>query len=147
MKKRLKDLCTLAAIILVSVLLIDYFHVSGKELSFASEVSDELVITVEVLDETGTQIQSTHTLNGLALKARVMKTHYLRPLIPIVRAKPGENIYQFRIPLPSGEILLRSVGGRSLSGPDGLLLIPNSTNWENLLRMVLFEQVAIPSVC
>ena len=89
MKLRRKAI-VIAAVVLVLILLIDYFHVGGSEFSWADLTDDEAVIAVEEDYKASGKIIATHTLTkgqGIALQSLLLKTHYLRHFGDMLRLK------------------------------------------------------------
>ena len=142
MKLRRKAI-VIAAVVLVLILLIDYFHVGGSEFSWADLADDEAVIAVEEDYKASGKIIATHTLTkgqGIALQSLLLKTHYLRHFGDMLRLKNASNSYRIFIRFPARDVSLRlseSVNGWYLAGTgDGWLKILDP-EWNTAFQGIL----------
>ena len=104
MKLRRKTVITLVIVALVLVAAIDFFHVSGSELSLADLASDEAIITVEKDYKASGKIIETYSFTkgqGVALQSLLLRTHYLRSFTDLLRLDAVENSpYRIFIHIP-----------------------------------------------
>ena len=120
MKLRRKAI-VIAAVVLVLILLIDYFHVGGSEFSWADLADDEAVIAVEEDYKASGKIIATHTLTkgqGIALQSLLLRTHYLRRTSSSLSIKDGSRVYTITIRLPG-----KTVSYQLFDGVNGLYLL------------------------
>ena len=142
MKPRRKAI-VIAAVVLVLILLIDYFHVGGSEFSWADLADDEAVIAVEEDYKASGKIIATHTLTkgqGIALQSLLLKTHYLRHFGDMLRLKNASNSYRIFIRFPSRDVSLRlseSVNGWYLAGTEGGWLKILDKDWNTAFQGIL----------
>ena len=142
MKLRRKAI-VIAAVVLVLILLIDYFHVGGSEFSWADLADDEAVIAVEEDYKASGKIIATHTLTkgqGIALQSLLLKTHYLRHFGDMLRLKNASNSYRILIRFPSCDVSLRlseSVNGWYLAGTEGGWLKILAPEWNTAFQGIL----------
>ena len=142
MKLRRKAI-VIAAVVLVLILLIDYFHVGGSEFSWADLADDEAVIAVEEDYKASGKIIATHTLTkgqGIALQSLLLKTHYLRHFGDILRLKNASNSYRIFIRFPSRDVSLRlseSDNGWYLGGTEGGWLKILDPDWNTAFQGIL----------
>ena len=142
MKLRRKAI-VIAAVVLVLILLIDYFHVGGSEFSWADLADDEAVIAVEEDYKASGKIIATHTLTkgqGIALQSLLLKTHYLRHFGDMLRLKNASNSYRIFIRFPSRDVSLRlseSVNGWYLAGTEGGWLKILDPEWDTAFQGIL----------
>ena len=142
MKLRRKAI-VIAAVVLVLILLIDYFHVGGSEFSWADLTDDEAVIAVEEDYKASGKIIATHTLTkgqGIALQSLLLKTHYLRHFGDMLRLKNASNSYRILIRFPSRDVSLRlseSVNGWYLAGTEGGWLKILDKDWNTAFQGIL----------
>lgn len=142
MKLRRKAI-VIAAVVLVLILLIDYFHVGGSEFSWADLADDEAVIAVEEDYKASGKIIATHTLTkgqGIALQSLLLKTHYLRHFGDMLRLKNASNSYRIFIRFPSRDVSLRlseSVNGWYLAGTEGGWLKILDPEWNTAFQGIL----------
>ena len=142
MKLRRKAI-VIAAVVLVLILLIDYFHVGGSEFSWADLADDEAVIAVEEDYKASGKIIATHTLTkgqGIALQSLLLKTHYLRHFGDMLRLKNASNSYRIFIRFPSRDVSLRlseSVNGWYLAGTEGGWLKILDKDWNTAFQGIL----------
>ena len=133
----------IAAVVLVLILLIDYFHVGGSEFSWADLADDEAVIAVEEDYKASGKIIATHTLTkgqGIALQSLLLKTHYLRHFGDMLRLKNASNSYRIFIRFPSRDVSLRlseSVNGWYLAGTEGGWLKILDKDWNTAFQGIL----------
>ena len=142
MKLRRKAI-VIAAVVLVLILLIDYFHVGGSEFSWADLADDEAVIAVEEDYKASGKIIATHTLTkgqGIALQSLLLKTHYLRHFGDMLRLKNASNSYRIFIRFPARDVSLRlseSVNGWYLAGTEGGWLKILDPEWNTAFQGIL----------
>lgn len=142
MKLRRKAI-VIAAVVLVLILLIDYFHVGGSEFSWADLADDEAVIAVEEDYKASGKIIATHTLTkgqSIALQSLLLKTHYLRHFGDMLRLKNASNSYRIFIRFPSRDVSLRlseSVNGWYLAGTEGGWLKILDPEWNTAFQGIL----------
>ena len=142
MKLRRKAI-VIAAVVLVLILLIDYFHVGGSEFSWADLADDEAVIAVEEDYKASGKIIATHTLTkgqGIALQSLLLKTHYLRHFGDMLRLKNASNSYRILIHFPARDVSLRlseSVNGWYLAGTEGGWLKILDKDWNTAFQGIL----------
>lgn len=143
MKQHKKTIITFVIVALAVMATVDFFHVGGKEFSWADLASDEAVITVEEDYKASGKIIATHTLTkgqGVALQSLLLRTHYLRHFDDMLRLKNGSNPYRIFIRFPSRDVSLRlseSDNGWYLGGTEGGWLRILDPNWNTAFQGIL----------
>ena len=107
--KKYKKLLPIAAAAILLLLAADWLLVSGSEFSWAESAHDEVSVTVEVMDTSGTRTLAVHELTrgqGVALQSLLLRTKYLRHFSDMLRVKNGSNTYRILIRLPDRDVSL-----------------------------------------